>query len=446
MRTLFLAEKPSQARDIAAVIGVKRSCDGYIELITGDAITYAVGHLLELAEPQEYQESWGGRWSWGQLPMIPPQWKYQVNKKTSKQFAVIKAQLKLADRVVIATDAGREGELIAREILEYCKFKGKIDRFWTSSLVASDIRRALDNLKKGSDTYPLYEAALARSHSDWLLGLSGTRAASLAANVRGDYFPTGRVKTPTLAMVVRRDLAIASFDSKTYYELEAQVQTAKGATFKMVHAPAAENRITAKVDAELVRDKALAFQGPLKVEKTKESESPPLPFSLPSLQKDANRIFGFSASNTLKLAQMLYEKKVATYPRTDCQYLADSQVAEVGGVLAAIAKMFPEKVAALKAAGVNPRKTTFSDAKLVGADHHAIIPTSLSMFLEGAELQLYSLICVRYLQTLSQDCKSNNTRVTMDANGVLFKATGKTITDPGWRVHKLEGAPDAFAE
>lgn len=444
MKTVILAEKPSQARDIANVIGIKSRGDGYMSLVNGYDITNAVGHLLELVEPESYNEAWGGRWSWSQLPMIPDTWKYQVNRKTSKQFTVIKTLLKTADRVIIATDAGREGELIARSILEHCKFKGKVDRFWTSSLTPSDIKKALDNLKPGSATYPLYEAALARSHADWMLGLSGTRGASLAANVRGDYFPLGRVKTPTLAMVVRRQLEIEGFSAKTYYELEALVTTKKGATFKMMHAPVEEKRITAKADADALKLKASGYSGPLKVETTNETEQPPLPYSLPNLQKDANRIFGFSAKNTLKLAQELYEKKAATYPRTDCSYLAESQMVEVPDVLDAVAKTYPDLVSKLKAVGVVTRKSTFNDARL--ADHHAIIPTGLHVALEGAELQLYSLVCLRYLQTLSPECKFKATRVSLDANGVPFKATGKTVTDPGWRALKLVGAKDDAAE
>lgn len=436
MSTVILAEKPSQAMDIGKVIGIKSRGDGFLETVNGQYITWAIGHLLELAEPQEYDEAWGGRWAWAQLPMIPAQWKYQVNRKTSKQLTVIKGLLKKATHVIIATDAGREGELIAREVLEHSKYKGKISRFWTSSLVASDIKRALGNLKKGEETYPLYEAALARSHSDWMLGLSGTRAASLAANVRGDYFPLGRVKTPTLALVVKRGLAVKGFASKTYFELEASVRTKRGASFKMLHAPDEEHRITKKEDAEALKRKAAGHQGPLKVEKRAESEAPPLPYSLPALQKDANRILGFTAKNTLKVAQALYEKKAATYPRTDCQYLAESQVAEVPGVLDVVAKRFPSAVAALRKAGIVTRKSTFNDAKLV--DHHGIIPTMLFVGdLEGAEEQLYALICQRYLQTLGPDCKYTATRVTMDANGVPFKATGKTINDPGWQALKL---------
>lgn len=430
--------------DIAKVIGIKARGAGFIELVTGDAIVWAVGHLLELAEPQEYNEAWGGRWSWPQLPMIPEQWKYNINKRTSSQYAIIKSLLKTADRVVIATDAGREGELIARSILLHCKYKGPILRFWTSSLVASDIKRALASLKPGEETYPLYEAALARSHADWILGLSGTRGASLAANVRGDYFPLGRVKTPTLALVVRRDLAVAGFSSKVYYELEASVKTAKGVAFKMMHAPSEEHRITSKAAAEELKKKAHGVQGPLRVSKTEGAEQPPLPYSLPQLQKDANRIFGFSAQNTLKLAQELYDQKATTYPRTDCQFLANSQVEEVPGVLIAVNASYPELVALVRKSGIVTRKSTFDETKLV--DHHAIIPTSLVVPLEGAAKQLYSLICLKYLQTISTECKFNATAVTMDANGVLFKATGKVITDPGWRALKLTGAPEESAD
>ncbi len=435
MTTVYLAEKPSQARDIAAVLGIKRRDDGYIELANGDVMTWAIGHLIELAEPEEYNPSWGGRWSWPQLPMIPSAWKLQVVKKTSKQFTVIKNALKKATRVVICTDAGREGELIAREILEHVGFRGTIERFWTSALTPADIKAALAKLKPGAETVGYFEAARARQTSDWMHGLSGTRGASLAADVRGDYFPLGRVQTPTLAMVVRRDLEIKNFGAKTYYELEAVATTKSGKTFKMTHSPDEANRITDRAKAEALAKKANKHTGPLKVEKTPGSEAPPLPFSLPQLQKEANRVLGLSAKATLKLAQQLYEAKAITYPRTDCQFLANSQVAEVRGVLAAVAKRFGAQVGRLEALGIVTRSSTFNDSKLT--DHHAIIPTAESVFLEGEALDLYRLICQRYLQTLGPDCKFVSTRVTMDANGVPFKATGKVVTSPGWQELKL---------
>ena len=435
MTTLYLAEKPSQARDIGAVLGIKRRDNGFLELTNGDYISHAVGHLLELASPEDHNPDWGGRWHWGQLPMIPSVWKYDVVDRTKSQFMIIKGLLKKVDRVVIATDAGREGELIARSILEHCKWRGKIERLWTSSLVASDIKKALANLLKGEEKYPLYEAALARQHCDNMFGYSCSRGASLAANVRGSTFPVGRVQTPTLAMVVRRDLEIKNFNVREYFELEAQVRTRSGKTLKMMHAPDAENRITTKEEAERRRKKAERAQAPLKVEKNNASEGAPLPYSLPALQNDANRIFGFTAKNTLKLAQALYEKKAITYPRTDCQHLAESQMEEVESVLAVVARRYPAMTEALRSKGIVKRKTTFNDAQLT--DHHGIIPTVQYVELEAAELQLYQLVCQRYLQAMGPDCKYQSTRVTMDANGVLFKATGKTILDPGWTSLKL---------
>lgn len=431
MKTLYLAEKPSQAMDIGRVLGIKSRQDGYLDLANGDVISWAVGHLLELAPPEKYDPAWGGRWAWPQLPMIPAQWQYEVNARTKKQFAVIKALLKDVKRVVIATDAGREGELIAREILEHCRFKGKIERLWTSSLVASDIKKALDNLKQDHETRPLYEAALARSHSDWMLGLSGTRAASLAAAVRGDFFAMGRVKTPTLALVVRRCEEVEKFVAKEYFELEATVTTQKGVSFKMMHAPAEDQRITDKAKAQALCAQAKGHQGPIKVEVKEEKESPPMPFSLPALQKEANKALGFSARDTLKLAQSLYEKKAATYPRTDCQYLAESQAAEIDQVLECVSKTLPKEVSLVKAMGTVVRKAVFNDSKL--SDHHGIIPTSMPPSgLDEKEQALYLLICSRYLKVVSPDHRFEQTKVSLDANGVPFKASGRRTLSPGW--------------
>lgn len=435
MSILYISEKPSQARDIAAVLGIRSRGNGYIELNNGDKVTWAIGHLLEQAAPEEHNPAWGGSWNWGQLPMIPETWKYEVVDKTKSQFKVIQGLLKSVRHVVIATDAGREGELIARELLDYCRWRGKIERLWTSSLVASDIKAALARLRPDSETYPLYEAALARQHSDNMYGFSGTRAATLAARQPRMAFPLGRVQTPTLAMVVRRDLAIAGFASRAYYELKAEVRTRSGKTFTMMHAPGPENRILVEADAKKLMAQAAKAQGPLKVAKTKGSEGAPLAFSLPALQKEANSALGFTARNTLTLAQALYDKKIITYPRTDCPYLAESQVAEVADVLANVSRRFPKEVAAVRSSGIVTRGSTFNNAKLT--DHHGIVPTTVSEPLEGAELQLYTLICQRYLQLLSPDCLFDSVAVQMDANGVLFKAGSKTVTSPGWKSVKL---------
>lgn len=444
MTTVILAEKPSQARDIAKVIGVARSGDGYLDLTNGWKVTYGIGHLMELAEPEAYDPHWGERWAWTQLPMIPAQFKQVPVTRTRAQLKVVKETLKLATRVIIATDAGREGEYIARELLDYAKYRGPVERFWTGVLTPDGIRTALKALRPGKDTEALYEAAKARAVSDWMLGLTGTRAATLAARVRGDYFPMGRVQTPTLALVVRRDTAIEAFSAKTYYELEATVRTQKGDTFKMMHSRPEEQRIVDKKEAEALLAKARGARAPIQVTKSAETEKAPLPFSLPALQKAANRIFGFSAAKTLKLAQALYEqKKVLTYPRTDCQHLSKSQIPEIEGVLGAVAAVLPGQVSNLKTLGVVTRPSTFDDEKL--SDHHAIIPTSMQVPLEGDELALYTLVAHQYLQVLAPDCKFERTKVTLDANGVPFSATGKIVTFPGWTQFKYGKDADGEA-
>jgi DNA topoisomerase-3 len=442
MKTVYLAEKPNQAADIAKLIGIAGRKDGYIELKGGDVMTWSVGHLIELVEPKEYSELWAGRWSWEQLPMIPDEFKYQVAggkttfaKKNVAQVKVIKTLLKSADRVVICTDAGREGELIARELLTYSKFKGKVERLWVSSLVPSDILAALGKLLPGAAKEPLYQAALARQHSDWMHGLSLTRAASLAADVRGDFFPVGRIQTPVLAMVARRDQAIKNFKPDEYFELEATVRTAAGQTFKMWYAPAEDKRIRERAEAERLLRQAEGANAPLKVEKKPGKEAPPMPYKLPALQKDAIRVLGLTAKRVLEVAQALYEKKAITYPRTDCEFLASSQKAEVDATLTALAERFAGEVGTVQRLGTHLRDSTFNDAQLT--DHHAIVPTTLFVPLDGLELQVFTLVAQRYLQTISKDCLFDGTKVAMDANGVPFTATGKAVTFEGWRAVKL---------
>ena len=345
MSTLYLAEKPSQARDIATAIGGVSRANGYLN-VTGGRVTWALGHLIEQAMPEAYNEAWGGRWSFDTLPMVPEVWKHIVVKDKAAQMKIIKELIKTSSAIVIATDAGREGELIAREVLDHCKWRGPVQRLWTSSLVQSDIKKALANLQPGKQTEPLHEAALARSHADWLYGMNGSRAVTLGAQDRGTAYPVGRVQTPTLALVVRREWEIRNFVPVTYYVLEADVKSAGGHTFKMTHAPAEKDRIQDRAEAERRQALAQGAAGPLDVQTKPGSEAPPLPYTLPNLQKDANRVLGFSARNTLKVAQALYEAKAITYPRTDCQYLASSQKGEVDPTLARRALMVPGAVAA----------------------------------------------------------------------------------------------------
>lgn len=429
MTTLYIAEKPSQASDIAKVIGIASRQDGYIELKTGDQITWAFGHLLEQAAPDEYKEEWK-RWSWEYLPMIPEVWKLNITKSGSKQFKIVSGLIKKASAVVIASDAGREGEMIAREMLDYCRFKGSIKRLWLSALTTSEIKKGLAALKDGSETEPLYQAALARSRADWMYGMNMSRAVTLATK-KGQSFPIGRVQTPTLAMVVKRDLEIENFVSKEYFELEALLKTKNGHDLTLYHVPSEENRIYTKSVAEDLLKKAEGASGPLKVTKSKGKESPPLPFTLPALQKVAEKALGFTAAKTLSVAQSLYEQKAITYPRTGCPYLSASQKPEMNDIVENVSAKYPDPVSDLKKQGIVLRDSLFDDSKLT--DHHGIIPTQENISLSGDDLGLYKLIAIRFLQALGQDMLYDGMKIEFDANGVPFKATGKTITFEGWQ-------------
>ena len=434
MSTLYLCEKPNQAKDLADAIGVVGRRTGYIE-VRGGIVTWAFGHMLEQASPDAYDEKWGGRWTFDVLPMIPPEWKHSVVTNKGQQLKVIRGLLKSAREVVIATDAGREGELIAREILEHCTYRGPVRRFWTSSLVKSDIVKALNSLRPGRETEPLYEAALARTRSDWLYGMNGSRAVTLAVRHSGTAYPVGRVQTATLALVVRREWEIRNFVPQVYYELEATVRSAGGEQFPMFHSPAENERIKSRLEAERLKASAEGAKSPLRVIKKSEKESPPLPYSLPSLQKDANRMLGLSASKTLQQAQALYEAHAITYPRTDCTFLAASQKGEIEETLSRLGQVYEGEVEKLKSMGVTARPSTFDDAKLT--DHHAIVPTREAVALPQGTEQLFGLISERYLKTLAPDCHFDRTTVTLDANGVPFKATGKRITQEGFRAIRI---------
>jgi DNA topoisomerase III len=434
MSRVYIAEKPSQATDIAKILGIKNREDGYLVLTDGSFMTWAYGHLVEQAMPEQYRDDWK-QWKWDSLPIAPETWILNVANGKTKQFNVIKALLKQASEVVIATDAGREGEMIARELLDLCKFKGKVLRLWLSSLVDADIRKALANLLDGAETFPLYQAALARSHADFVYGMTMTRAVTLAARQPRTVFPMGRVKTPTLAMVVKRDLDIENFNSKTYYEIEATVNTQSGHTLKMLHAPAEDQRLTDKATANAVMKRAEGGSGPLRVETKKGRETPPLPFNLSGLQKEASASLKLSAAETLTVSQGLYEKKLITYPRTDCSHLSSAQKPEIAGLVASLRARVPSQVEVLKQHGIVLRDSLFDDTKLT--DHHGIIPTTGSGSMTATEEKLYRLITVRFLQAVAPDKLFEATRVDMDANGVAFKATGRVILDEGWSAIKL---------
>jgi DNA topoisomerase-3 len=432
--TVTIAEKPSVGADLGKILGIAERNKNFIKLKNGDYITWAFGHLFTQLNPKEYGPEWAKPWAQIEVPMFPKVFQNKIGYKKEEQVRIIKKLLKDAHTVIIATDAGREGELIGREILDYCNFRGTVKRFWTSSLTDKDIRKALANLLPGAEKEPLHQAALVRQHADWMYGMNLTIQATVSADT-GEMFSVGRVQTPTLSLVVKRDLEHEGFQPKTYYELEADVTTRNGHKLKMRHAPKEKEQITSKQEAARRMELAKGCKAPLAVEETQGADSPPQPYSQPAMQSDADRIFKFPAARTLEIAQKLYEKKAITYPRTDCEFLAEDQATEVSGVLGNIQRLFPEAVAIACDPKPLIRKSVFDDSKLT--DHHAIVPTAQAVELDGDELKLFKLIAQRYLQVLAPDARYNATKVTLDANGVPFTASGRVYTNTSWRDIKL---------
>lgn len=433
--TLILAEKKSVAKDIAEVLGIVSVQPTHFEVKGGAKVCYAQGHLVEIAAPEALNPAWGGRWHWGQLPMIPEQWSYVPVDRTKKLLKDIQVLLKKAKTVIIATDAGREGELIAREILHYSKWRGEVKRFWTSALMPEDIKHALNNLLPGAAKDNLYEAALARSHLDNVFGYTGSRAATLAANVFKNHFPVGRVQTPVLGLVVQRTLQNQGFASSFYYTIEANVKTSGGHHLNMKHQLPKGEKFVKRSEAEAVCNRLLALPGgptaPLKQTSSAKVAKAPLAFSLPKLQQAANRVFAFSSKRTLEIAQSLYEGKFITYPRTDSEHLATSQIPSMEPTLDAIAAIFPSEVARLRAMGVLFRPTTFDNTKL--GDHHGIVPTTNSPHtLSGEQAQLYRLIAAQLLQVLAPDNEYDSVKISMVVDGEEFAAKAKQDKVAGW--------------
>lgn len=430
MSTLFIAEKPSQARDIAKVIGAAGNAEGYIPLRGGANITWGFGHLLTSFMPEDYDEKYK-QWRFDTLPLLPDNFKKKPGKGKTKQLAVIKKLIKDASHVVVATDAGREGELIARELLDYFKYKGKVSRLWLSSLVEDDIRKALAELRPGKDTEPLYAAAMAREESDWIYGLSMTRAATLRLG-DGQVVSVGRVKTPTLAMVVKRCKDIENFVHRVFYELEANLVTAAKHHLVLRHAPSEDHRIYDRKAAEALAHKAEGAEGPLSVKEKTERERAPLLFTTPDVQTAASGKAGLSAQGTLDILQSLYEKKLITYPRTNCAYLGVAFKHEIPAVLASIKARYPAAVEALEdMGGAVLDSRLFDDSKLT--DHHGIMPTKVTPgTLTVPEKAVYRLVALRALEALAPEHIYRVLTISMDANGVLFGTKGKTTMSPGW--------------
>ena len=432
-----IAEKPSVARDIARIIGATSSHDGYMEG-NGFQVTWTFGHLCTLKEPQDYTPMWRS-WNLTSLPMIPERFGIKLidDQGIKKQFSIIEGLMQKAERIVNCGDAGQEGELIQRWVMQKAQAKCPVSRLWISSMTDEAIREGFQNLKDQSDYQPLYMAGLSRAIGDWLLGMNCTRLYTLRYGQNRQVLSIGRVQTPTLALIVNRQKEIDNFKPEPYWVLATVY---RDTTFT-----ATKGKFTSKEEGEeafkTIEGKPFTVT---KVEKKEGKEQPPQLYDLTSLQVDCNRKFGFSAEMTLNLIQALYEKKYTTYPRVDTQYLSDDiypkcpqtlnglYQTQFGGVAPYAPLIKPIGGKALK-----KTKRVFDTSKVT--DHHAIIPTGvIPQNLSDAERKVFDLVARRFIGIFLPDCKFSTTTVLGEVDGIEFKVTGKEILEPGWRVVRQE--------
>lgn len=441
---LFLCEKPSQARDIARVLGAHGKGDG---CITGNGVTvtWCFGHLLEQAPPEHYVEQGVNLWDVHRLPVVPREWKMEVKKDGAKQFNIIAKLLKAATEVVISTDADREGEVIGREVLMLAGYRGKISRLWLSALDDASVKKALAKILPGEQTASLFHAGMARSRADWLAGMNLTMGYTSVYGTGGGkkgVVSVGRVQTPTLALVVARDRAIENFKPQDYYEVTASWK-AQGGILPTRWVPPvslvdAEGRCLDKKSAQAVVAKVKGQPGRvIKAETKPAKESAPLPFSLSALQQEASRMFGVSVKEVLDAAQALYEThKATTYPRSDCQYLPESQFVEAAEVLKAVATAGPEVAALVEQCNGGFKSRAWNDKKITA--HHAIIPTANPAVdvkkMSALERKIYDLVRRRYIAQFLGDHEYMATEIEVVCQEQTFRATGRTPVKPGWKL------------
>ena len=429
-----VAEKPSVGEYIARVLGANQRKNGYFEG-NGYQVTWTFGHLCALLDPQEYTDQWKG-WNLSTLPMIPPRFSIKVHgdEGVHKQFNVIKSLIEQADEVINCGDAGQEGELIQRWVYQQAGCKCPVKRLWVSSLTEEAIREGFQTLKDQSEYQHLYEAGMMRAIGDWLLGMNATRAYTIRY-ARGtgrnrQVLSVGRVQTPTLALVVKRQAEIEHFVPKTYWELKtlyrdtlfsAQIPVEDGE-----YAITSEEQGQALVDS--IKDQPFVITS---VEKKKGLEYAPKLYDLTSLQVDCNKKYSFSAEQTLQLIQSLYEKRVTTYPRVDTTYLSDDIYPKVPNTLAGIKDFYPQ-VAPLLGTKLPKSKKVFDNKKVT--DHHAIIPTGQRPeALTADEKKVYDLVALHFIAAFYPECEVSNTTVLAKAGEMDFKVTGREVIKPGWR-------------
>ena len=449
-----IAEKPSVAKDIAKVLGANQSRDGYMEG-NGYQVTWTFGHLCELKEPHEYNQQWK-YWSLGSLPMIPPRFgiRLKQDKGVEHQFKVIASLMQNADSIINCGDAGQEGELIQRWVMQLAGAKCPVQRLWISSLTEEAIREGFQTLKDQSHYQSLYEAGLMRAIGDWTLGMNATRLYTLKyrSNDRSQggnqVLSIGRVQTPTLALIVRRQQEIENFVPTTYWVLttlyrdtvfnvvmeeeeKEDSQTEKQEQAKTKEKTPKGFKTREEGEAVLEKIKNMPFTVK-KIEKKKGKEAPPRLFDLTSLQVECNKKFGYSADQTLQLVQSLYEKKVSTYPRVDTTFLPDDVYPKCGQIMNGLKEYF-HLMDRIKGQKLRKDKKFFDNSKVT--DHHAIIPTGQPITgLSEAEKKVFDLIARRFIGIFYPDCLFETTTITGEVGDIAFRATGKHITDPAWKI------------
>ena len=430
-----VAEKPSVGAYIANVLGAKQRKDGYFEG-NGYQVTWTFGHLCALLDPQEYSDQWKA-WSLSSLPMIPARFSIKVSgdEGVHKQFNVIKNLIAEADEVINCGDAGQEGELIQRWVYQQAGCKCPVKRLWVNSLTEEAIRDGFQQLKDQSEYQHLYEAGLMRAIGDWLLGMNATRAYTIryaqGTGRNRQVLSVGRVQTPTLALVVKRQAEIENFKPRTYWELKTTYRD----TLFNAQIPVEEDEyaITSAEQGEALVDSIKDLPFVINsVEKKKGLEFAPKLYDLTSLQVDCNKKYSYSAEQTLQLIQSLYEKRVTTYPRVDTTYLSDDIYPKVPGILAGIKDFYPQ-VTPLLGTKLPKSKKVFDNKKVT--DHHAIIPTGQRPDnLTADEKKVYELVALHFIAVFYPECEVSNTTVLAKAGDIDFKVTGREVIKPGWRV------------
>lgn len=419
-----IAEKPSVAKDIARILGATTSHNGYMEG-NGFQVTWTFGHLCTLKEPNDYTENWK-HWSLSALPMIPPRFGIKLidDDGIKRQFSVIERLMQAADCIVNCGDAGQEGELIQRWVMQKAQAKCPVKRLWISSMTDEAIREGFNSLKDQSEYQPLYVAGLSRAIGDWLLGMNATRLYTLKYGQNRQVLSIGRVQTPTLALIVNRQKEIDSFVPEPYWVLST--------IYRDTLFTATKGKFTTKEEGEqafaTIADKPFEVTG---VSKKNGNEAPPRLFDLTSLQVECNRKFSYSAETTLNLIQSLYERKLTTYPRVDTQFLSDDIYPKCAGILTGM-RGYEQYIQPLAGKKLPKSKRVFDTSKVT--DHHAIIPTGVpASALSDMERNVYDLIARRFIAVFYPDCKFATTTVLGKVENVEFKVSGKEILEPGWR-------------